>query len=540
MRKIVFVVGMHRSGTSAVSGALAHCGLSHGAALMPAKPDNPDGFFEQIPVVRLNERLLAMAGARWDFAPLTADFRTLSPRPFGEWCAAIEGTAASDAWDAAFDKVEGDLVVKDPRFALTLPLWLKTAEEKGFAAEVILMHRDPLAIIASLSGRNGTEFSQAAELVTDYWLEMVTNAPDGARVVSYEAFAGNPVGTLTALGYPPQDAVALQRFVRKPKPATSLPVAVLPEPLRSLNMMLGACAGGLLGRDRNELARLAAERESRKRYAGAVTLLADPPMVAPATLRHGALRTVVLHCHIFKNAGTSVDVILRAHFRERWVSREFPVRPLISNADLTNAFVRSDDRIAALSTHTGDWWLGHGKDRLHVLPIIFLRHPIVRIRSAYDFERKQQADTIGARLAKEHSFAGYVKARLAEPNDLSFRDFQARRFATFRSRVVVNLRSAALAALDEIPYLGLVEEFEQSARKLEEYLKPHVPGITIHNARANVTDTSERSLDEKIAAIYDELGPTLSEELVEANAVDLELYDAGVRVFNASSLTAAA
>ena len=35
-------------------------------------------------------------------------------------------------------------------------------------------------------------------------------------------------------------------------------------------------------------------------------------------------RTIILHYHLFKNAGTSVDAILKRIFGDRWVTREFP------------------------------------------------------------------------------------------------------------------------------------------------------------------------------------------------------------------------
>ena len=41
-----FVLGMHRSGTSAVSGALRFLGGQHGDKLMEDAPDNPKGFWE--------------------------------------------------------------------------------------------------------------------------------------------------------------------------------------------------------------------------------------------------------------------------------------------------------------------------------------------------------------------------------------------------------------------------------------------------------------------------------------------------------------
>ena len=259
--------------------------------------------------------------------------------------------------------------------------------------------------------------------------------------------------------------------------------------------------------------------------AGTRPACAGSSLAAPRAVRGAAApRTVVVHCHVFKNAGSSVDLILRRHFGPGWVTTEFPVHGAVSNADLTHAFIRGHPALQALSTHTGDWWLGHASDDLTVLPVIFLRHPLLRIRSAYSFERDQDADTLGARLAKTHDFAGYVAARLDIAHDHAFRNFQARRLAAYHARLKADLRTAALAGLERAPFVGLVEDFEGSARRLEATLAPHVPGFEAAAARANVTDTSGLAQDEKIARARAALGEALHARLVRENTVDFEIY----------------
>ena len=236
----------------------------------------------------------------------------------------------------------------------------------------------------------------------------------------------------------------------------------------------------------------------------------------------------MLHCHIFKNAGSSVDLMLKANFGSDWMTAEFPVRSGLSNSDLTNTFIRSNEGCAAVSTHTGDWWLDHSDDELAVLPIVFLRHPLLRIRSAYSFERTQRAETVGALLAKAHDFPGYVRARLERGGDYAFRDFQARRLAAYQSRMVPDLRSTAFRALERAPFIGLVEDFDASARRMQDFLAPHFEGFRGHKARVNITDYSETTSEQKLDRIREELGEALHSVLLDANAIDLEIYEAAL------------
>src|SRR5215472_599841 len=67
------VLGMHRSGTSALTGMLHHLGVTLGENLMPATIDNPRGYWEHADIVKVHERLMASLG--WDWH----DVRSLPP-----------------------------------------------------------------------------------------------------------------------------------------------------------------------------------------------------------------------------------------------------------------------------------------------------------------------------------------------------------------------------------------------------------------------------------------------------------------------------
>src|SRR5580692_6046455 len=67
----VIILGMHRSGTSALGGALEPLGLTVGKSVMPPKAENPKGFYENGSLTELHERFLASIGSDWrDLQPL--------------------------------------------------------------------------------------------------------------------------------------------------------------------------------------------------------------------------------------------------------------------------------------------------------------------------------------------------------------------------------------------------------------------------------------------------------------------------------------
>jgi len=138
---------MHRSGTSALTGALAKSGAFPGTQLMPATADNPEGYWECAPVVHLNEELLKRLGARWD---------SVAPLPAG-WTA-LPGIEALRA-DARkiIDAEFGDskyAVLKDPRLCRLLPFWRHVLGEAGFNLSCVLVVRRPMEVAASLARRD--------------------------------------------------------------------------------------------------------------------------------------------------------------------------------------------------------------------------------------------------------------------------------------------------------------------------------------------------------------------------------------------------
>ena len=93
-RHAILVLGMHRSGTSALAGMLSLCGASLPATLMPPADYNPKGFFESLSIFRAHQQLLAELGSSWD---------DQSPLPKG-WLDSTLGRQQRDSMAALVEK----------------------------------------------------------------------------------------------------------------------------------------------------------------------------------------------------------------------------------------------------------------------------------------------------------------------------------------------------------------------------------------------------------------------------------------------------
>jgi len=188
---MIIVTGAGRSGTSAVARVLHESGVRMGHNLAEATEDNPEGFYEELPVVLLHERMLRdlrMSGLwqpqslRWARRPTVL---AVAQR-YRDAMAALAADAL-DGW-------------KDPRFSITLEAWLPSLPAQP---KVIVCLRSPAACAESVQRVFGLVELQAArrqwarhyrrllDVIRDYELE--------ATCVEYDSLVERPEETVAAL-----------------------------------------------------------------------------------------------------------------------------------------------------------------------------------------------------------------------------------------------------------------------------------------------------------------------------------------------------
>lgn len=225
------------------------------------------------------------------------------------------------------------------------------------------------------------------------------------------------------------------------------------------------------------------------------------------------MRTVILHYHLFKNAGTSLDRVLQQNFDTGWVEAEFPIKKG-DNSDLVAEWIADTPEAVAYSSHTAMGPVPQIKG-VRVLPVMFLRDPVARIRSAYAFERKQGSESWGSKLARKTDLAGYVQARMEKPQDRQVQNFQTWRLAQMRPSAEPEL-ARAKAALGDLALVGLVEDFSGSMRRLATLLAPDFPDFYWTALRANTGTPPPTEAND----------PDLEAVLKAENADDLALLEA--------------
>lgn len=219
-QRALLVLGMHRSGTSAVTRVLNLAGAALGANLMEGiDGNNRRGFWEHQDAVAINERLLHWFGRTWfDLRPLPEDWIHASAT--AEAMQQMRALIANEFADAPL------WALKDPRLCLLAPAWLKAIDAMGMTATCVVVVRHPEEVAASLYARDGLSRGYAFVLWGEYLLAALAAARGRPCVViDYARFLGDWRGALQTIAdvsgltdvaadvWPRLDASEIDRFL---------------------------------------------------------------------------------------------------------------------------------------------------------------------------------------------------------------------------------------------------------------------------------------------------------------------------------------
>lgn len=173
------VLGMHRSGTSALTQLLALAGAKLPSHVMPGDEHNAKGYFEPWRIAIFNDERLRAAGSAWD-DPFTNP--ASAPEDETKW--------RKDALKLFKDEYRraSPPLLKDPRVSVLLPLWRSVLDAEGLKAHCVIPVRHPLAVAGSLGKRDGFPPLKSVLLWMTYMVETELGSRDLPRAfVEYDA-----------------------------------------------------------------------------------------------------------------------------------------------------------------------------------------------------------------------------------------------------------------------------------------------------------------------------------------------------------------
>jgi len=172
-KEAILILGMHRSGTSALAGTMGHLGFEMGHEFVETDIRiNAKGYWENSDSTILDQELLVHLGSNW--------FDVLD-LPEG-WIQRCESTEFENRLIGIIDAQFGDLkqwAIKDPRLCRLLPFWIGTLDRVHTAAKCLVIVRHPFEVCQSLRKRDGIDEPYALLL----WLRYILDCEFHSRVV---------------------------------------------------------------------------------------------------------------------------------------------------------------------------------------------------------------------------------------------------------------------------------------------------------------------------------------------------------------------
>jgi hypothetical protein len=242
----------------------------------------------------------------------------------------------------------------------------------------------------------------------------------------------------------------------------------------------------------------------------------------------GGRRHVLVHYHFFKNAGSTIEFILRENFAERFAHFDGPDHnAVLGGQDLIDFLDRNPRIVAVTSHHLRLPKPSH--ERYCFYDILFLRNPLARLFSTYEFYRRAETGQDPLSMAaKSRTVADFFRLLVSEYPRHAM-NAQVGLLANGGRSVpaAADLATATHIAFDA-SMLGAAELFDESSVVGEHTLQQTFKRIDFSYVAQNVSLGHVASHEQQLRRMKEACGNAMFESLLENNQLDLALHEAAL------------
>lgn len=219
--RAICVLGMHRSGTSAITRAINLLGadLGNPEKLLPPNGDNQEGYWEYSDIVTVHEKILGALTSHWD---------TTTPLPDQWW-----ENKKIEPFRRELEEIVVDQFMnkplwlwKDPRTCLLLPLWQEILKKLEIEVSYVICFRNPVDVMMSLHRRNNFGSVKSYGIWSLYTLSSLFWTLDSKRVIfRYDSFLDDwepclrRVSNILSIPWPENDSELRSEMINFIKPS---------------------------------------------------------------------------------------------------------------------------------------------------------------------------------------------------------------------------------------------------------------------------------------------------------------------------------
>ena len=245
-------------------------------------------------------------------------------------------------------------------------------------------------------------------------------------------------------------------------------------------------------------------------------------------------RTIICHYHIFKTAGTSIEALLRQNYGEGHISFDGPTSASsVDQASLTRT-IRDNPKACAFSSHQTALPAPNLPD-LKILPLVMVRHPLLRIRSVFLHEMRDDPTQAGVDVMAGFD-AWFDELAAGHPNQLQICNLQTNLLCREANhppqghnedgRPLYGLDNA-MKNLASVELLGRVEHFEQDVARFPSLLAAHGLRFRIEEPVSENVGAPDFSLstEDQLDNLRSQVAANTWKRLLWLNEQDLALWE---------------
>jgi len=233
------------------------------------------------------------------------------------------------------------------------------------------------------------------------------------------------------------------------------------------------------------------------------------------------MKPVLLHYHIFKNAGTTIDWILEKNFRNLLRFDDFTNPRATQTPEKLLQFIKGKE-FDAITSHQLRFPIPESSIFLFI-PLIFIRHPVDRSFSIHAFEKRNQADYYYSNMAKKLDLKGFIQFNL-NSEFKAMRNSQTRFLSKQNNLDDLENHDLDIAKMRlEQCNFGVVDMMDKSLVLIENNLKNNFPRVDFSYKKLNISRFG--SMQENLEKEEKEVGKELMIQIKNENLYDFELYE---------------
>lgn len=237
------------------------------------------------------------------------------------------------------------------------------------------------------------------------------------------------------------------------------------------------------------------------------------------------MRYVLLHYHLFKNAGTTLDSALENQFGDAFETVHDSGSDGIVTHDMMYNFLKKNKNVIAISSHHlhGQDYFTDKSDPIRFIKIVFIRDPIDRIRSIYNFYKENGDESPMSIMASSANAAEFVGMLLEgypqivdnnQVNILANMGFYARPVSKCDLKI-------AWEKISSFSVCAPTDRYDDAIVAAEHFISPNFYPyrLNLASAHQNISQggLSRQQFKEQIGGLYD--------LLLEINQYDRRLHE---------------